>query len=243
MPKKSGNTRAYTFAEFLESYLSTRRYPGRGIILGGGILIYFIMGRSENSRNRVFRRTMDGIRTEAFDPEKLTDPSLVIYNAVRRVPGGFVVSNGSQTDDIREALLRYDADSEASGLFIDAAYGLSFEPDPPLYTPRISGYLDIYSGYELAIARSYAAGGRIGCERPAWSFAGAGAHFISTYDDDGNPPPSFSGDPIHITDIPADCAEAAESVWDALDRANRVSLYALSFDGAVWRDIIINGLE
>jgi IMP cyclohydrolase len=244
--KKVSEEREYDFNSFINSYLSTRRYPGRGIILGEDTLVYFIMGRSENSCNRVLRRTMDGIRTEAFDPAKLEDPSLVIYNAVRRVPRGFVVTNGSQTDDIVNSLLRYDGYSDDSGEFTDAVYGLSFEPDPPIYTPRISGFLDIAGTSELAIARHFKSADRIGCERRAWILGGT--HFISTYDDDGNPPPSFSGNPISITDIPEDCVELAERVWGALDRENRVALYALTmrFDASyelICRDIIINKHE
>lgn len=236
----------YIFAKFLEEYLSKRRYPGRGIILGGDMLVYFITGRSENSRNRVLRRTMDGVRTEAFDPNKLTDPSLVIYNAVRRAPDGFVVSNGAQTDDILRALLRHDVGGlgHAVGAFKSVVYGLSFEPDPPLYTPRISGYLDRTNRlYEIAIARSYKAGARVGCERRAWTYHGGGARFISTYDDDGGPPPSFPGEPIHITDVPRDCVATGELVWNALDSENRVALYSLTFDEKVCRDIIINERE
>ncbi|MDR0446269.1 MAG: IMP cyclohydrolase [Oscillospiraceae bacterium] len=241
-----GGARSFTFTEFLEDYLSRRRYPGRGIILGQDMMVYFITGRSENTRNRVLRRTMDGLRTEAFDPEKLTDPSLVIYNAVRRAPNGFVVTNGSQTDDVLAALMRYDGDEGASGCFTHAVYGFSYEPDPPLYTPRISGYLDSENGvYELAIARSYDAGSRVGCERAAWTYDSGDAHFISTYDDDGDPPPSFTGEPIRITDYPESSAELAELVWNALDRQNRIALYALFGDngGEAWRDVIINARE
>ncbi|MDR2616126.1 MAG: IMP cyclohydrolase, partial [Oscillospiraceae bacterium] len=227
---------AYTFTEFLDEYLSRRRYPGRGIILGRDKLVYFITGRSENSRNRVLRRTPDGVRTEAYDPARLTDPSLVIYNAVRRVPGGFVVSNGAQTDDIRNALMNTPnhvnslMGDKAYGTIKGVAYGLSYEPDPPLYTPRISGYLNhAEDQYELAIARGFYTGKRVGCERRVWTYTN-GARFISTYDDDGDPPPSFPGAPIRVTDVPEDCEETAELVWNALCRDTRVALYALAYD-------------
>ena len=192
--------------DFLE-LLRTNSYPGRGIAVGGNSVYYFIMGRSENSRNRVFVETEDGIRTEAHDPAKLRDPSLIIYHPVRRTPMGLVVTNGDQTDTIRDM-----------GSFRKALMTREYEPDEPNWTPRISAILRNDGSFELSILKR--CGGR--CLREFFSYEGCEAgkgYFISTYQGDGNPLPSFSGEPIEI-DMPE-----PEAVWSALNPDNKVSLY------------------
>ena len=192
--------------DFLE-LLRTNSYPGRGIAVGKDCVYYFIMGRSENSRNRVFVETEDGIRTEAHDPAKLRDPSLIIYHPVRQTPMGLVVTNGDQTDTIRDM-----------GSFRKALMTREYEPDEPNWTPRISAILRADGSFELSILKR--AGGC--CLREFFSYEGCEAgkgYFISTYQGDGNPLPSFSGEPIEI-DMPA-----PEAVWAALNPDNKVSLY------------------
>ena len=198
---------------FLE-LLRSNPYPGRGIAVGRGRVYYFIMGRSENSRNRVFVETPDGIRTEAHDPAKLSDPSLIIYHPVRRMKKGLVVTNGDQTDTIVEMKR-----------FRKALMTREYEPDAPNFTPRISAILRDDGSFELSILKH-----RDGkCLREFFCYEGAEpgkGYFISTYQGDGNPLPSFAGEPIEI-DMPA-----PEDVWNALNPDNKVSLYT-NIDGAV----------
>jgi hypothetical protein len=228
----------------IRDYLKGNTYPGRGIILGRSedngrnIAVYFIMGRSENSRNRVFERTEDGIRTRAFDPAKLTDPSLVIYHPVRAWDGRVIVTNGDQTDTILEYL-------RGGRGFHAALMSRTFEPDAPNWTPRISGLINPDGGYLLSIIKNI--GGE--AERPAHQLfefsqpiAGVG-HFIHTYRGDGDPLPSFGGEPVPVKIAAADGLEAyARRVWDALDADNRVSLYAREIAAATGetREFIIN---
>ena len=201
-------------------------YPGRGIVLGRSadnkyaVAAYFIMGRSENSRNRVFTVTEDGIRTEAHDPSKMTDPSLIIYHPVRQVGDSLVVTNGDQTDTVRDGLL-------AGKTFASSLHTREFEPDGPNYTPRISGLISPDGSFKLSILKS--ADGDPGCclryfytyDRP---LAGEG-RFIHTYMGDGNPLPSFEGEPERVT-LDAPSAEAlAEQLWEALNEDNKVSLF------------------
>ena len=201
-------------------------YPGRGIVLGRSadnkyaVAAYFIMGRSENSRNRVFTVTEDGIRTEAHDPSKMTDPSLIIYHPVRQVGDSLVVTNGDQTDTVRDGLL-------AGKTFASSLHTREFEPDGPNYTPRISGLISPDGSFKLSILKS--ADGDPGCclryfytyDRP---LAGEG-RFIHTYMGDGNPLPSFEGEPERVT-LDAPNAEAlAEQLWEALNEDNKVSLF------------------
>ena len=212
----------------LEKLLKENPYPGRGIILGRSgdgrrvILVYFIMGRSENSRNRIFEKTGDGIRTKAFDPVKMTDPSLVIYNPVRVINGRTIVSNGDQTDTICEYL--------QNGLsFRDALLTREFEPDRPNYTPRISGIIEQNGGYCLSILKT-ADGGPSACMRAFFEYSqcvpGLG-HFLSTYKTDGDPLPSFEGEPVRIEmDVSAGLKKYTETIWEALNNENKVSLYA-----------------
>ena len=226
-------------------------YPGRGIIIGCGkngnaVALYFIMGRSDNSRNRVFERTDDGIRTRAFDEAKLTDPSLVIYHPVRVAGEYTIVTNGDQTDTIRDDFVNTHGGRGAQhGGFRRALKTREFEPDPPILTPRISGLIEPGGGYTLSILKS-ADGDAALCYRHYFEYdkpiAGTG-HFISTYMRDGTPPPSFSGEPLAVEiDVSAGIEVLAVTVWDALNADNKVSLYALEIDVETGErhDIIIN---
>ena len=206
-------------------YLEKKPYPGRGILLGATpsgapAAAYFIMGRSENSRNRVFLETADGIRTQAYDPSKMTDPSLIIYHPVRMAGDRLIVTNGDQTDTICAFLKR-------SETYVDALNFREFEPDEPNWTPRISGILERDGSYMLSILKS-ADGNPEGCNRFFFTYdqasCGAG-HFISTYMGDGEPVPSFSGEPI-CAQIPWDDARIlSQKLWNSLNDENKVSLY------------------
>ena len=209
--------------------LKNNPYPGRGIFVGcsgdgrRSIVLYFIMGRSVNSRNRVFEKTGDGIRTKAFDPAKLTDPSLVIYNPVRFYAARMIVTNGDQTDTIHKHL-------SSGGDFRSALLTREFEPDKPNYTPRISALIEPDGSYSLSILKTAAGGDPSCCLRSFFEYSsptpGLG-HFISTYQTDGDPLPSFAGEPIPIDIRDADSFETfAKSVWEALNYENKVSLYA-----------------
>ena len=194
--------------------LRSNPYPGRGIAVGKGRVYYFIMGRSANSRNRVFERTEDGIRTKAFDEGRVTDPSLIIYHPVRKTEAGLIVTNGDQTDTIR-----------GFGDFRKALMTREYEPDAPNFTPRISAMLYPGGAFELSILKRQ--NGR--CLREFFCYEGCEegkGFFLSTYQGDGDPLPSFAGEPVEI-DMPA-----PEAVWAALDAENKVSLYA-NVDGAV----------
>ena len=180
----------------LSALLRENAYPGRGIVLGKtadgtkAAIAYFIMGRSENSRNRIFEVTEDGIRTKAFDESKMTDPSLIIYHPVRVVGDDLVVTNGDQTDIVRDYLLE-------GRVFAEPLKTREFEPDSPNYTPRISGLVHADGSYALSILKS-ADGNPASCRRQFFGYenplAGQG-HFIHTYMGDGNPLPSFEGEP------------------------------------------------
>ena len=217
-------------------YLSKKPYPGRGILLGAAssgkpVAAYFIMGRSENSRNRVFLKTGDGIRTQAHDPSKMTDPSLIIYHPVRMSGDRLVVTNGDQTDTVCDFLNRGES-------FISALDSRCFEPDEPNWTPRISGIMEKNGSYMLSILKS-ADGSSESCQRFYFSYdkalSGKG-HFISTYEGGGGPLPSFSGEPV-CAEIPYESAEdLAQNLWNSLDRENKVSLYVRVGD----RTVVIN---
>ncbi len=196
------------------AFLKNNPYPGRGIAVGKNRVYYFIMGRSENSRNRIFTLTGDGIRTEAHDPAKLTDPSLIIYHPVRRAGGDLIVTNGDQTDTIRDF-----------GDFRKALMTREYEPDDPNWTPRISAILHDDGSFELSILKH--ADGR--CLREFFCYEGCDegkGYFISTYEGPGSPLPSFRGEPMEI-DMPE-----PEAVWEALNEDNKVSLYTC-VDGEV----------
>ena len=215
----------------LKELLSGNTYPGRGVAIGENsaretVIIYFIMGRSENSRNRVFERTEDGIRTRAFDEAKCTDPSLIIYNPVRRVGNLLVVTNGDQTDTVRgELLLAEDPDAEYSERFARALGRREFEPDAPNFTPRISG-IAAYDGCELSILKSEDLSGTV-CQRNffKYSYETGVAHLIHTYEHDGSPIPTFKGEPRRFACPEGTAEEVAGYCWSCLDEANRVSLY------------------
>jgi hypothetical protein len=208
----------------LSTLLSENVYPGRGIVLGRtkdgskAAVAYFIMGRSENSRNRIFVPSEDGIRTEAFDPSKLEDPSLIIYHPVRKVVNDLVVTNGDQTDTIWEHL--------RNGLSFEAALQTrEYEPDEPHFTPRISGVLHQDGSYCLAILKSADPDGSA-CTRQFFHYpaiSGLG-HFLHTYFGDGNPIPTFIGEPKRV-DIPNELNEFAEMIWNSLNEDNKISLY------------------
>ena len=209
----------------LNELLSSNSYPGRGILLGRSadnkkaVMAYFIMGRSVNSRNRVFAETEDGIRTKAFDESKMVDPSLIIYHPVRQVGDKFVVTNGDQTDTIRDFLVE--------GKTVEAGLRTrEFEPDGPNWTPRVSGVRYACGGYQMSILKAADAEGTA-CTRNFFEYApknGVG-RFISTYEGFGSPLPSFHGEPVQM-DLPQMTAkEYAEAIWNALNADNKVSLY------------------
>ncbi len=190
--------------------LKNNPYPGRGIVIGKNKAFYFIMGRSENSRNRIFVETEDGIKTEAFDPLKMKDPSLIIYHPVRKTSLGLIVTNGNQTDTIAQMKC-----------FRTALMTREYEPDAPNYTPRISAVIYPEGNFDISILK-YNNGA---CLREFFCYEGCDedkGYFISTYESDGDPLPSFSGEPIEVQ-IPS-----AEELWAALNSDNKVSLY--SFD-------------
>lgn len=209
------------------SYLKERPYPGRGIMLGKTVCgdlfcAYFIMGRSENSRNRIFEATPDGLRTSAFDFSLMSDPSLIIYHPVRDLNEGFIVSNGDQTDTIRASL-------KSGGSIYDALSLRCFEPDKPNYTPRISGVCMPSGENILSILKT---DDGENCDRYYYSYypAPGEARFISTYEGMGSPLPSFSGEPIRFNIPQGDTETVSNLVWDALNEDNRISLYVLIGD-------------
>lgn len=217
----------------LEQELKGNSYPGRGIVIGKSqdgtkaVCAYFIMGRSSNSRNRIFAVEGDGIRTEAFDPSKLEDPSLIIYAPVRVWGNRTIVTNGDQTDTIYEGF-------EKGLTFEQSLRQRTFEPDAPNYTPRISGVLrveDDLFNYGISILKS-SDGNPQSCRRYTFTFenplAGEG-HFIHTYMEDGNPLPSFEGEPKKIA-IPDDIDAFTELIWTSLNEDNKVSLFVRTID-------------
>lgn len=230
----------------LEALLSENDYPGRGIVLGRSadgkhaVMVYFIMGRSVNSRNRVFLLTEDGIRTEAHDPAKLSDPSLIIYHPVRVWGNWTIVTNGDQTDTIRDFMC-------VGKPMEEALKTRSFEPDGPNYTPRISGVVRADGTYKLSILKSLD-GDPSCCVRQYFDYdnpvAGVG-HFIHTYMMDGEPLPSFEGEPERVDIDAASATELADRVWAALNEENKVSLFVRYLDLETGKDdtVIINKNE
>lgn len=217
----------------LEKELKGNAYPGRGIILGRSangakaVAAYFIMGRSENSRNRIFVKDGEGIRTQAFDPSKLTDPSLIIYAPVRVLGNKTIVTNGDQTDTIYECL-------DKQMTFEQSLRSREFEPDAPNYTPRISGVIHLENGHfhhAMSILKSDN-GNPDACCRYTFAYencpAGEG-HFIHTYQCDGNPLPSFIGEP-KLVEIPDDRKVFSEMLWTSLHEENKVSLFVRYID-------------
>ena len=213
------------------SLLRKNEYPGRGIIVGKSrngkyaVTAYFIMGRSENSRNRVFNDFGDEIMIHPFDASKVEDPSLIIYSPVKKAGKRLIVTNGDQTETIYQGLL-------AGKSFEDALMTRKFEPDAPNFTPRISAMLDFTEGfsYKMSILKSADAEGSACCRffynYP--SLPGVG-HFIHTYVTDGNPIPTFQGEPERIA-IPNDIDELTRDIWDNLDEDNRISLHVRMID-------------
>ena len=217
----------------IEKELQSNSYPGRGIIIGKSadgskaVTAYFIMGRSENSRNRVFVEEGEGIRTQAFDESKLTDPSLIIYAPVRVLGNKTIVTNGDQTDTIYEGMDRQMT-------FEQSLRSREFEPDGPNYTPRISGIMHIENGkynYAMSILKSNN-GNPDACNRYTFAdenpVAGEG-HCIHTYKCDGNPLPSFEGEPKLVA-IPDDMDTFADTLWNSLNADNKVSLFVRYID-------------
>ena len=213
--------------------LSSNAYPGRGIVIGksadgkSAVTAYFIMGRSENSRNRVFVEDGDGIRTQAFDPAKLSDPSLIIYAPVRVLGNKTIVTNGDQTDTIYELM-------DKQQTFEQSLRTREFEPDGPNYTPRISGIMHVENGsynYAMSILKSDQ-GDPSSCNRFTFAYenpkAGEG-RFIHTYMNDGNPLPSFEGEP-ELIGIEDDIDAFTDKIWNSLNEENKVSLFVRYID-------------
>lgn len=229
----------------IEKELKENSYPGRGIIIGKSpngkyaVTAYFIMGRSENSRNRVFVEDGEGIRTQAFDPSKLSDPSLIIYAPVRVLGNKTIVTNGDQTDTIYELM-------DKQQTFEQSLRTREFEPDAPNYTPRISGIMHVENGeynYAMSILKSNN-GNPDACNRYTFAYtnpvSGEG-HFIHTYKCDGNPLPSFEGEPKLVA-IKDDMNEFANDLWISLNEDNKVSLFVryIDIETGKYESVIIN---
>ena len=224
-------------------YLAAKPYPGRGIALGRSadnrraVMVYFIMGRSENSRNRIFAETEDGIETRPYDESKVTDPSLIIYHPVREIGGVTIVTNGDQTDTVRDGF-------DHGETFAAALRTREFEPDGPNWTPRISGIVAPGGSYRLSILKSMD-GDPDCCSRYFFEYEhpipGVG-HFISTYVGGGDPVPSFQGEPIAITLGNETAGELAEKIWNALNGDNKVALFVrtVELDSGKTESVIIN---
>ena len=229
----------------IEKELQGNSYPGRGIIIGRSadgakaVTAYFIMGRSSNSRNRIFAEEGEGIRTQAFDESKLEDPSLIIYAPVRVLGNKTIVTNGDQTDTIYEGM-----DKQLT--FEQSLRSREFEPDGPNFTPRISGIMHIEDGkYNYAMSILKSNNGNPGsCNRYTFAYenpaAGEG-HFIHTYMGDGNPLPSFEGEP-KLVGIEGTITEFAQKVWDSLNEENKVSLFVryIEIETGKYESVIIN---
>ena len=213
------------------AYLSANEYPGRGVLLGQSpdgraVLAYFIMGRSENSRNRVFVEEGQDVMIHPFDASKVEDPSLIIYAPIRVVGSEVIVTNGDQTDTVRDHLLQ-------GGSFQTALATRCFEPDMPNFTPRISGILHLGRAdftYELSILKSVDAEGS-DCARHYFTYPakkGLG-HLIHTYEENGNPIPTFQGEPRRMA-VPEDIDAFTETLWRSLNENNKISLYVRYLD-------------
>ena len=210
----------------IASRLRSNRYVGRGIVLGitpdrkFAVSAYFIMGRSENSRNRIFVKEGTTVRTEPYDPSRVADPSLIIYRAVRQDGDRLIVTNGDQTDTVFDGMRKGQSFSEALA-------SRRFEPDAPNLTPRISGifYLGTPAHYEMSILKSIDAQGS-DCCRYTFAYPGTAGlgHFLHTYVSDDTPIPTFQGEPIRVT-IPADIDTLTQTLWENLDAENKISLY------------------
>ena len=214
--------------------IASTTYPGRGIVIGRSadgskaVIAYFIMGRSSNSRNRIFVEDGEGIRTEAFDPSKMEDPSLIIYAPVRVLGNKTIVTNGDQTDTIYDGM-----DSQMT--FEQSLRSREFEPDAPNYTPRISGILHVEDGkynFAMSILKSND-GDPSSCNRFTFAYNGIPAgegRFLHTYMGDGNPLPSFEGEPTRVSIEENDIDAFTKLVWDSLNEDNKVSLFTRMID-------------
>ena len=227
----------------IEEIITGNPYVGRGIVIGrspdgqNAVIAYFIMGRSANSRNRIFTESEGEVFTEPFDRSKVQDPSLIIYAAIRQLENHLIVTNGDQTDTIYDGL--------ANGLsFSESLRSRTFEPDGPNFTPRISGMVTFENGnfsYQMSILKSIDEEGSA-CARYTFEYpskAGLG-HFIHTYVTDGNPVPTFQGEPERVA-IPDDIDAFTEALWNSLDENNKISLYVRYTDietGAVSESLI-----
>lgn len=227
----------------ISTLLKDNEYAGRGIVIGtspdrkNAVCAYFIMGRSENSRNRVFVKEGETLKTEPFDVSKVSDPSLIIYNAVRKTEKSLIVTNGDQTDTV------YNLMSEGKS-FKESLETREFEPDAPNFTPRISGILYFENGfnYEMSILKSIDENGS-DCCRYTYSYpsvAGLG-HFIHTYNCNGDPLPTFTGEPHRIS-IKNNIEEFANEIWESLNGDNKISLYVryTDIETGKYTDKIIN---
>lgn len=223
--------------------LQANPYPGRGLMMGvnqrnEAVMLYFIMGRSDNSRNRVFLRDGDGLRIEPYDASLVKDPSLIIYRPVRKLDNTYIVTNGDQTDTIYDFLRR-------GSHLSNALLSRSYEPDAPNYTPRISSVMTIAKGdcrYTLSILKKQDDVG-VHCARQYFEYRrekGLG-HFIHTYEGDGSPLPSFRGEPARIA-LREDVQTFAQNAWDSLHPDNRIALYAraVPLDGGKETILIFN---
>ena len=225
--------------------LEGNTYPGRGIVVGKtadgkhAAFAYFIMGRSANSRNRVFTQREDAVFTEPFDASKVEDPSLIIYAAIRKYENKLIVTNGDQTDTIWNGL--------KTGLsFADALAQRCFEPDPPNFTPRISAIASFQEGdftYQMSILKSGDAEGSF-CNRYTYSYGSAKAgvgHFLHTYVCDGNPIPTFQGEPERV-EMLDDMDAFTDKLWESLNEQNKISLYVryTCLETGEYRERIIN---
>ena len=227
----------------ISELLRNNEYAGRGIVIGtspdkkNAVCAYFIMGRSENSRNRIFVKDGETVKTEPFDASKVNDPSLIIYNAVRKSGSSLIVTNGDQTDTVCN--LTGNGKS-----FKEALETREFEPDAPNFTPRISGILYFENGfnYEMSILKSTDENGS-DCCRYTYSYPSSGGlgHFIHTYNCNGNPLPAFTGEP-HRVNITGDIEEFASEIWESLNADNKISLYVryTDIETGKYTDRIIN---
>ena len=216
----------------IDKLISPNPYVGRGIVIGKtpdgkkACIAYFIMGRSANSRNRIFEERDGAVYTKAFDESKVEDPSLIIYAAIKKVAGSLVVTNGDQTDTI--------VDGRKSGISFSAALSKrEFEPDKPNFTPRISGIMNFYNSnfnYEMSILKSADSLGTA-CNRYTFSYASIAGlgHFIHTYEGDGNPLPTFLGEPKRVR-MYNDIDEFTDILWNSLNQENKISLYVRYID-------------
>ncbi len=209
----------------IEAILKENDYFGRGIIIGQSkdniALVYFLTGRSENSQNRVFINEGENLFTKAFDEKKVEDPTLIIYAPIRHIENKIIVTNGVQTDTIYEYLKK-------GAKFEEALYTHTFEPDPPIYTPRISGLIDIENGsfsYKLSIVKASDENAEA-CYRNFFNYEPIDniGHFIHTYENENNNPVAFTGEPKSVI-IPDDIDSFANSIWDNLFEKNRISLF------------------